>query len=599
MTERTRSTPARLATDEQPRDPEGAVDGVDRARWSDIPIRLLAAIGLSIVGAALLVAGPASGLVRAAPAAGFSATPLLVVLALISPVLAGLAILLKRPVLAAGVLIGSALLAPGRALVDLQFAKDATLVARPELIVPGSLAPMSAATGLWLLVAGHIVIMVAGVLAGGARTDVLDGAGEAAPPRRNYLVGWAFGCATVATVALILPPFHSDDAFVPARDVIDSPTLVRIGGLLVIAGVVLGSLMAASSARPELTKGVVLGLFGAVAGVTLPGFVAGFAVDRLRPTLLGPVVALVMVGVLALAVFLLPGLLEAVHGWFAERAEGEAVDEPRLAGWLHLTTGILGLLAAIAALGGGLGRQLVVDAGLDQPASYANRQLVPVAALIGVLGIALMIRGTASAVRPAFTVSLASVFLVGAGTLDADLTATAASTGVHLGIGIWFTGLAMIFAAIAAGLAALAGAVERDDVDLTERGTNLAVIIPAVAAVLLAIGAFALPAVRAPDFVPPGIWTEFRVASWGLLLALIVVIVVAVLAPESRPAQAASLLLGAAALVGVHLLEFPLTGARAANATAGPGTWLSLACAAALIVAAIAALVSRRSSAGR
>src|SRR5439155_21654728 len=122
---------------------------------------------------------------------------------------------------------------------------------------------------------------------------------------------------------------------------------------------------------------------------------------------------------------------------------------------------------------------------------------------------------------------------------------------------------------------------------------NLSVVVPAAAAVLLAIGAFGLPGVRSPDFVASGIWSEFRLAAWGLLLALVVVIVVAVLAPGSRPAQAASLLLGAAALVGVHLLEFPLTGARAAAATAGQGTWLSLACVVALVVAAIAALISR------
>src|SRR5207237_5764387 len=156
---------------------------------------------------------------------------------------------------------------------------------------------------------------------------------------------------------------------------------------------------------------------------------------------------------------------------------------------------------------------------------------------------------------------------------------TSASSGVHLGFGGWSAMFAMLFAGLAALSAALTGAAEREDVDLTERRTNLAVIIPAAAAVLLAIGAFGLPAVRAPDFVAPGVWSEFRLASWGLLLGLVVVIVVAVLAPGSRPAQAASLLLGAAALVGVHLLEFPLTHARAEHSTAGQGTWLSLACA--------------------
>jgi hypothetical protein len=593
MTERTRSTHARPA--EELRAPEETADQEERAHWSDIPIRLRIALGLSVVGAALVVAGPASGLVHDAPPAGFAARPLLIVLALLGPVLAIGAVVLGRPVVAAGILIGSALLAPGRVLVDLQFARDATLVARPELMVPTSLAPLSVATGLWVLVAGQLVILLAGALAGGAHTEVLDGAGEALPPRRTYLIGWAFACATAATVGLMLPAFHSSDAFVLARDVIDSPTLVRIGGLLVVAGVVIGSLMAASSARPELTKGVLLGLLAAVAGVTLPGIASGLAVARLHPAL-GPYLALGMVGVLVLIVFFLPGLLDAIRRWLGDRHQAAAdrpADSPGLARALHLAAGAMGLLVAINALIGGLGNQLYVAAGLAQPVSYANRQLVPVAVLVGVLGAALLVRRIASVVRPALTVSLASVFLVGAATLDADLTATSAGTGVHLGLGMWFTAVTMLLAAITAGLAALAGAAERDDVDLTERGTNLAVIVPAAAAVLLAIGAFGLPAVRAPDFVAPGIWSEFRLASWGLLLALVVVIVVAVLAPGSRPAQAASLLLGAAALVGIHLLELPLTGARAANATAGEGTWLSLACAVALVAAALAAMISR------
>lgn len=592
MTERTRSTPARPA--EESRAPAGSVDQVpadqaERPHWSDIPVRLRAALALSIVGAALVIAGPAAGLVRDAPPAGFGARPLLIVLALLAPVLALGAVVLARPVVAAGVLIGAALLAPGRALIDLQFARDTTLVTRPELLVPTSLAQHPVASGLWLLIAGHAVVLLAGILAGGAHTEVLDGAGEAQTTRRPYLMGWAFACATVATVGLILPPFHSTDAFVLAKDVLDSPAFVQVGGLLVVAGVVLGSLMAASSARPELTKGVVLGLLAGVAGVTLPGIFAGIQVARLRPSF-GPYLALGMVGVLVLAVFLLPGRLDAIRRWLADRP---AVDESGLARVLHIGTGALGVFVGINALIGGLGSQLYVDAGLEQPASYANRQLVPVAILVGVLGAGLLFRGIASLLRPAFTVSLASVFLVGAATLDADLTATSAGAGVHLGFGVWCTGLAMIAAAVAAVLAALAGAAEREDVDLTERGTNLAVVVPAAAAVLLAIGAFGLPAVRAPGFVAPGIWSEFRLASWGLLLALVVVIVVAVLAPGSRPAQAASLLLGAAALVGIHLLELPLTGSRAAQATAGQGTWISLACAVALVVSAIAAMISR------
>mgnify|MGYP006949819072 CR=1 FL=1 len=127
MTERTRSPHARPA--DEARAPEGTVDEGKRARWSATSIRLRVALGLSVVAAALMVLGPAMKLVDNAPAAGFSAMPLLVALAVLVPLLATVVIWLGRPVLAAGLLIGPALLAPGRALVDLQFASDATLAA--------------------------------------------------------------------------------------------------------------------------------------------------------------------------------------------------------------------------------------------------------------------------------------------------------------------------------------------------------------------------------------------------------------------------------------------------------------------------------------
>ena len=68
--------------------------------------------------------------------------------------------------------------------------------------------------------------------------------------------------------------------------------------------------------------------------------------------------------------------------------------------------------------------------------------------------------------------------------------------------------------------------------------------------------------ITAPGFVAPGIWTEFRFASWGLLIALVVVVAAGALATVARPARAAALLFGAAAVVGLHALEFPMTSDR-------------------------------------
>jgi len=53
------------------------------------------------------------------------------------------------------------------------------------------------------------------------------------------------------------------------------------------------------------------------------------------------------------------------------------------------------------------------------------------------------------------------------------------------------------------------------------------------------------------------------------------------------------LLFGAAAVVGAHLLELPMTGDRVADASAGQGTWLSLACLVALVAGAVTAMTDR------
>jgi hypothetical protein len=46
----------------------------------------------------------------------------------------------------------------------------------------------------------------------------------------------------------------------------------------------------------------------------------------------------------------------------------------------------------------------------------------------------------------------------------------------------------------------------------------------------------------------------------------------------------------------VRLLEFPLTGERAAQSTPGAGTWLALGCFVMLGIAAVVALVSQLKS---
>jgi hypothetical protein len=559
-------------------------DQTERLGWADAPPQLRIALGLSVVGAVLLIAGPEVGVVQNAPARGFASTALLTLLAAAPPLVAGGLIVFGRAMTAAGVLTGVALLSPGRALVDLQFMQDGLLVSRPELLVPTSLAQLTPATGLWLLVAGHVATGLAGVLAagrGGASPDSayaleLD-ASPASEKTRGRAMGWALTFATVAAVGLAMPPFRSDNAFQLSHDLVDSPILARVGLLLIAAAVVAGCVFAASSARPAVARGVVLGVLLAAAAVALPQLVAGLTVDKLSPDL-GPYLALVPLLVLTFLIFVLRGAT----------LPSEETDDTELRleqGRVHLVTGVLGILAGVAALIGALGPQLVVD-GLDEPVSYANRQLVPVGILIAVLGAALLTNRWAAAVRPAFVVSLGSVVLVGTATLDAAFTGAGISDSVHIGAGVWFAAAAMVVAAAAAVSAAIAGSAERDDVDLTERTTHLPVALPAGAAILFSIGAFGFPMITAPGFVAPGIWADFRLASWGLLIAMAVVIAAGLLAAVARPHRATALLLGAAAVVAVHALELPMTSDRTSDAAAGSGTWLAIAAFLAFVVAA-------------
>lgn len=582
MTSRTRS-----AHDRSDDRRHGTTSGVrheqaERLGWADAPGQLRLALGLVFLGAALLIAGPLLGIVGDPPASGYGSTPLLVVLALAGPVLAVGLVLAGRALTAAAVLVGLGLLAPGRALADLVFLQDGLLASRPEFLVPTTLAELEPSAGLWVLVAGHLVTVVAGALAAGragasvgsAYRIELD-AGATSVGSRGRAMGWALAFGTVSVVGLVMPPFHSDNAFLLGHDLIGSATLARVGMLLIAAAVLGGCVFAAGAGRPSMAVGVVLGVLVGTAGVAVPQIVAGLTVDLLRPTP-GPYLALV-------PLVLLTGVIRAGRG-AADRERGDS-DLTLEANRVHLVTGVLGVLAGVSALIGAFGPQLVVD-GLDAPETYANRQLIPVGILVGALGAALLYHRWAAAVRPAFVVSLGAVFLVAASTLDAAFTGSGISEDIHIGAGTWFAVVAVVVAAAAAVAAAVAGGAERDDVDLTERTTHLPVAAPVAAAILFSVGAFGFPMITAPEFVAPGIWTEFRLASWGLLVAMVVVIGASVVAAMARPARAAALLLGAAAVVGVHALELPLTGDRVQDAAAGSGTWLSMACCLALLVAA-------------
>ena len=596
MTARTRSTLGSAGGRERGTPQDGAVD---RLGWAAAPPRLRLALLTSLVGAALTVVGVSQGLVVDSPAPGFSSGFLLVVLALAPAVVALLFVLGGRAIVGAGVLVGAALLAPGLALVDAQFFVDALQAARPEVLVPTSLAALTPSAGAYLVLAGHVAAGVAGVLAAGrAGADpssdyfaALDS--TASVSRRGAAIGWALAAATVSIAGLFFPPFRSDNAFLLAHDLVDSPALVRYGGILLALTLLVGWVAAAGNGRPATARGMAVGLVLALAWLALPQIFAVATIDWLHLERGGGLLTLVPLVVLVGILFVLRGDREPSD----EATELQLETSP-----LHLVTGVLGVLTGVAAIGGAIGALVVVEGGGEQPESYANRQLIPAGIIAVVLGAALFTKW-AGAVRPAFVVSLGGVALVGLATLDAAFTGTTipgtafnmpvVTAEVHVGAGVWFAVVAIVLAAFSALAASVAGGAERDDVDLTERTLNTRIAVPAGAAILLGVGAFALPMIVADDFTAPGIFSEFRLASWGLLIGFAVVAGAAALAAFARPVRAAGLLFGAAAVVGVHLLELPMTGDRVADASAGQGTWLSLACLVALVAGAVMAMTDR------
>jgi len=530
-----------------------------------------------------------------AATAGFSAGPLLFVLGLLPVAVAVGFTALRRPLAAGGALIAAAVFAPGRLATDIQVLVDAKLAGHPELVVPNQTSvALHGSTGVWLLLAGQLLTLIAGVLMvgqGAERPVGVDGADQTAPRAPLFI---ALCVGVLGAAGMLAAPFHSTNPEIIEPDLWSGPLWLLIGGLLVAAAVPLVTTVAVTTADPALTPGWLFGGAAALIAVALPGLVSGLAVSGLHQSV-GPYLALIA----AIAMLGLIGLARRA----AEAAEGSSggSDSPRpeLPGTarLHRATGILAVLAGIAALLGAVTSTFVLPAGVPSPTGYAERSLLPAAVIVGLLGIAMLVRNWAPTLRPVLAVALAAIPLAGVAALDAAFSG-AGIAGVGLGPASWFTGFAILATCVAAICAALAGGVERDDVDLTSVSVQPMVLVPAALGVLLALGAFGLPMLSADGYTEAGIVSNFQVTSWGLLVALVTVIIAGLVAPRSRPARAAGLLFGAAAVVAVRLSAFPLTRGRVAHSVVGAGTWLSAASFVALVVAAVAAIaVARRQQA--
>ncbi|WP_433870206.1 hypothetical protein [Saccharopolyspora sp. CA-218241] len=534
--------------------------------------RPTAALVIAAAGALLVGLGPLLGLVSAESSAAFTAWPALLVLALLPPALALALLRTGRSTAAAAVLVGAAALAPGRLALDVQFLVDAGLAARPELLRLEVIDAGAPGAGLWLLLAGHVAALVAGVLAAGERGDEETASG---PLALGLLAG------VLGAVGVLLTPFTSADPFLLPRAALDSPVAVLVGGLLLAVALPTTAAYAAGSGDREFARGGLLGLAAALAAVVLPPLIAVAALPTAGITTgpllgLGAVVALV------------------VLAW-APRRTADAGDDLRLPALtrLHRTAGLLALVAGVLAVVGALTPLLRMPAGLSDPTEYPGRMLWPAGLVLVAVGAALQLR-SAERVRPVLAAVWAVVPMAAAGALGSVFAGL--QVGARAGAGAWAVGLAVVPAAAAVVVAAVAGAVERDDVDLTEIAMRRAVLVPVLVALVPAAGAFAFPVLTAPGYAPPGIFTDFDTASWGLVVGLVAVVGAAVLAPMCRPPRAAALLAGAALVVAVRVAELPITAGRVDGSTPGVGTWCGLGAIVVLLVAA--AVAGRRPEPG-
>ncbi|XVV03181.1 hypothetical protein ACQPW3_38570 [Actinosynnema sp. CA-248983] len=515
---------------------------------------LRAALGLAAAGAVCGAIGPVLSVVDDTAPPAFTAWPLLALLAVLPVAVASYYYVRGRATTGAAVLAPLGALAVCRFLVDLEIALDPVGVSRPELLRVTTLAAPEPAAGLWVLLAGHVLTAAAAVVAV-TRLETEGGRGG------------RFALATAAAVAavggLLSPPFVSVDPFLRNGSVLDAPGSALVGGLLLLVVVPVATLLAASSADDDVRTGGLLGVALTLPALVAPGLAAVAAVDEVFLAA-GPVVVMIGAVGLVFAALLPAGVLKGHEGTLPGLRR------------LNAIVAVLGLAAGALFVIGALTPHLSVPEGLTAPTDYAARLLWPAAAFT--------LLALAPKARPAFIAATAAVPLAAGLSLDAVFAATQVAT-VLPGPGVWFTTVGVIFAIAAVITAVVAGAAERDEEEVDTSSPSLPLIAVALIAGLVAIGAFALPVVRAPDLTPITA-LGLRVGSWGLLIALVAVLGAIALALVSRPVKGAALLLGAAGVTVTRALEYPLTASRAADTAPGPGLWLAVAATVALVIAA-------------
>ncbi|GLY52340.1 hypothetical protein [Lentzea sp. NBRC 102530] len=536
--------------------------------------RLRTSWALAAAGALLLALGPLLGVVDGAEPA-FTSWPLLALLALAPPVVAGVLLMRGRPFVAAGLIAATGVFAVGRLLSDAQVFLDAMDVARPELFRPVTLVAVTPALGVWLLIAGHLLTIAAGALSAGRAGMPAD---ESEPPT---LVAVPVFFALVAAVGLLGKPFVSNDPFQLDRSPWDLPAVGLVGGLLIAVAVPLATALAASSPDPDTREGGTLGVSLSLLAVVVPPLAAGTFAQGLGITA-GSVSAFT-------AALLLPAVPLLGRTARLKQGKRDATRDPELPTpkRMHVTAGVFAVLAATAMLVGAFLPQLTLSTGGPAP-DLASVSLLWVAGLaFGVLGLLLFVPAVAATVRPALFGAFLAMQLAAAG-ITKVVTAASQLGVAQPGAGFWLMVVEVPLGLLALTCTGLAAAVERENAgEVKKEQVPVAELGAILLAGLFAAGAFVLPTLRGDKYTSPTLLPDNDpAASWTMLLCLTLLIITLVTAFRSRPARGAASLAGLALLMGVRALELPLTGDQVEGAVVAPGTWLALASIAALLAAA-------------
>lgn len=499
--------------------------------------------------AVLIASAPLVGVMRPDAEPAFTSWPWLFALTALPALAATVLARRARPLAAAAVLVPPAILSIGALVLDARPLFGSVLVARPELYVPSGLVGLEAGGGVWPLLAGRLGVVIAGLLAVAYLTrHATDPQYEDSGIRR--LTGPAFTLALVAVAGLVSTPMRSDDPYVVPFSLVDAPPWDMVGGALVVVSVLITTAVVTGWRDRSVVRAGLLGLGFAIAGAALPPVLSALFSPMIHLSR-GPVLAtLAAVGFVGLSSSSVNNLINAAVDRVGVRPVRNPPGQARLeiiAGLLAVTSGVSALIAA--------GSPLLRVPERTVPET-ADQLLLPSGALLILLGGLMVIPSVATSARPALSVG----WVIGplAGTAALDVVLVPPGVDASIGPGAWFAGVSVLCACGAGLAAAVAGGVERDEVDLSDLGVNRVPLWQAVIATPLVIAAL----VGRPAAEVPGLNRSSPVLFWGLAAALVTVVTALWLAPRCRSRRGAAVSAGAACVLAVLVVRVLVAGAE-------------------------------------